>query len=113
MVKKNTTFREWKKAFLLALFFVLLLRIFVFEVFTVPSTSMEKTILTGDFVLVNKLAYGSRLPITPLSIPFFHQYLNKKKKKFQLTFLGSAFLIFVYPATQILKEMMCWFLIIP
>lgn len=80
MVKKNTTFREWKKAFLLALFFVLLLRIFVFEVFTVPSTSMEKTILTGDFVLVNKLAYGSRLPITPLSIPFFHQYLNKEKK---------------------------------
>lgn len=80
MATKNTTLREWKKAFLLALFFVLTLRTFVFEVFTVPSTSMEKTILTGDFVLVNKLAYGSRLPITPLSVPFFHQYLNKEKK---------------------------------
>jgi signal peptidase I len=41
----------------------------------VPSTSMEKSLLPGDLILVNKLSYGVRLPITPLTFPLSHQKL--------------------------------------
>ncbi len=49
---------------------------FLFEAFTIPSASMETTLLTGDYILVSKLSYGTRLPNTPLSIPFTHQKLT-------------------------------------
>jgi len=70
--KKNNIF-EWIKAILFAVAFILIFRMFFFEAFTIPSASMEKSLLTGDYVLVNKMSYGPRLPITPLSIPFVHQ----------------------------------------
>lgn len=45
------------------------------EAFTIPTPSMEKTLLAGDFVLVSKINYGPRIPHTPLSFPFSHQKL--------------------------------------
>ncbi len=65
--------KEWLKAFAMAIGIILFLRLFIAEAFIVPNNSMEKTIMSGDFVLVNKLAYGPRFPITPFSIPFTHQ----------------------------------------
>ena len=50
-------------------------RIFLFQVYTVPTDSMNNTYVEGDKVVVNKLAYGARLPITPLS---FHIGNTKK-----------------------------------
>jgi len=44
----------------------------VFEPFQIPTGSMEKTMLVGDFLFVNKLAYGPKVPITPLSYPLVH-----------------------------------------
>lgn len=41
------------------------------ESYTIPTTSMEKTLIEGDYILVSKLNYGARTPITPLSLPFF------------------------------------------
>ena len=61
---------DWIKAFSVAFVIVLLIRGLILEPFTIPSPSMEKTLLTGDFVLVNKLSYGPRLIRTPLSSPF-------------------------------------------
>jgi signal peptidase I len=46
------------------------LRSFVYESYSIPTTSMEKTLLRGDCILVSKLSYGPRLPITPLALPF-------------------------------------------
>lgn len=65
--------KDWIKAFGYALLSLLIIKSFVFETFTVPSTSMEKTVLAGDVIYVNKLSYGPRLPFTPFSIPFSHQ----------------------------------------
>ncbi|MFN7014431.1 MAG: signal peptidase I, partial [Bacteroidia bacterium] len=73
MVKKKSYLREWIEAFLIALIIVLLLRLFVVEAFTIPTSSMEKTIQVGDFIMVSKVHYGARIPITPLSFPFSHQ----------------------------------------
>lgn len=46
----------------------LLIRIFLFQVFRVPTDSMNNTFKDGDFIVVNKMAYGARIPITPLSL---------------------------------------------
>jgi signal peptidase I len=55
---------DYSKAFFPVLAIVLILRSFVAEPFRIPSNSMMPTLLTGDFILVNKVAYGLRLPIT-------------------------------------------------
>jgi signal peptidase I len=55
---------DYSKAFFPVLAIVLILRSFVAEPFRIPSNSMMPTLLTGDFILVNKFAYGLRLPIT-------------------------------------------------
>jgi signal peptidase I len=52
----------WFKIVVLGLLLALVLRLFVFSSFKVPSPSMESAILAGDYILVNKLAYGARLP---------------------------------------------------
>jgi len=63
--------REWLKALFIAFFILLFLRFFAFQTFTINNSTMESTLFPGDFILVNKLSYGSRSPITLLSIPFF------------------------------------------
>lgn len=45
-------------------FFVLVVRTWVFEPFRIPSSSMMPTLLTGDFIYVNKFAYGLKMPVT-------------------------------------------------
>jgi signal peptidase I len=55
---------DYSKAFFPVLLVVLILRSFVAEPFRIPSNSMMPTLLTGDFILVNKFKYGLRLPIT-------------------------------------------------
>jgi signal peptidase I len=72
--KKNKSFfREWLEAILIALAIVLLVRSMAVEAFLVPTPSMEKTLMAGDFILVNKLSYGPRVLVTPLTMPFAHQ----------------------------------------
>jgi signal peptidase I len=51
----------------------LVLRTFFIEAFVIPTGSMRLTLVEGDYIYVNKTAYGARLPITPLSVPFTHQ----------------------------------------
>lgn len=52
------------------------LRTFFFQGYTVPSDSMEKTYIRGDRIVVNKIVFGARFPITPLGIPFSNRYLD-------------------------------------
>lgn len=54
---------EFSRSFFPVFFFVLLLRSFLIEPFRIPSGSLEPTLLVGDFVAVNKYAYGLRLPV--------------------------------------------------
>lgn len=64
--------REWADAIVFAVFAAHFIRMFIFEAFTIPTQSMQSTMHIGDFLFVNKLAYGARTPMTPLSIPLVH-----------------------------------------
>lgn len=67
--------KEWTDAILFAVVAASIIRTFVFEPFTIPTPSMEKDLLVGDYLFVSKMSYGTKLPNTPLSIPFFHNYI--------------------------------------
>ncbi|AEV97970.1 S26 family signal peptidase [Niastella koreensis] len=69
---KKTVVREWIDAGVFAVVAATLIRVFVFEAYTIPTGSMEKTLLVNDFLFVSKLSYGPRIPNTPLAIPFVH-----------------------------------------
>lgn len=73
--------REWVDAAIFAVVAATLIRTFVFEAYTIPTPSMEKTLLVKDFLFVSKLSYGPRIPNTPLSVPFVHNYLPGSSRK--------------------------------
>ena len=69
---KNKTVRktmEWVDAILFALVAVYLINLFIFQNYKIPSPSLEKSLLVGDYLFVSKLSYGPRVPNTPLSFP--------------------------------------------
>ena len=68
----KTGVKEWGDSLLFALIAATVIRTYVFEPFQIPTGSMEKTMLVGDFLFVNKLAFGPKVPITPLSYPLVH-----------------------------------------
>ena len=69
---KKSAAREWIDAAVFAVVAATLIRTFIFEAYTIPTESMEKTLLINDFLFVSKMSYGARLPVTPLSFPFVH-----------------------------------------
>ncbi|TAE51319.1 MAG: hypothetical protein EAZ89_10315 [Bacteroidetes bacterium] len=71
-IGKKSKFKEWGDSILFSFFSASIIRTYVFEPFQIPTGSMEKTLLVGDFLFVNKLAYGPKVPVTPLSFPLVH-----------------------------------------
>ncbi len=63
------TVMSWVDAIVFALVALYFLNQFFFQNFVIPSSSLEKTMLTGDYLLVSKLSYGPRIPQTPLYMP--------------------------------------------
>ena len=74
-VIKKTSLREWVDAIIFAVIAASIIRIFLIEAYTIPTSSMEKTLLVGDYLFVSKVSYGPKAPNTPLSFPFVHHTL--------------------------------------
>lgn len=72
---KKTAVREWVDAIIFAVIAASIIRIFFFEAYTIPTSSMEKSLLVGDYLFVSKVSYGPKVPNTPLSFPFVHHTL--------------------------------------
>ncbi len=71
----KSVLREWVDAVVFAVVAAALIRWLLLEAFTIPTPSMEKSLLVGDFLFVSKMHYGTRTPKTPLQIPLTHQYI--------------------------------------
>jgi signal peptidase I len=69
---KKTSSREWADAIAFAVIAATIIRTFIIEAFTIPTSSMESTLLRGDYLFVSKMSYGAKIPQTPLSVPFIH-----------------------------------------
>lgn len=72
---KVSAARDWADAIIFAVIAATIIRTFGFEAYKIPSSSMEKSLLVGDYLFVSKIAYGSRVPMTPLSFPLVHNTL--------------------------------------
>jgi signal peptidase I len=73
-VKKSFA-REWGEAIIFAVVAASVIRSFFLEAFTIPTPSMERSMLVGDYLFVSKMSYGAKLPQTPVSVPFVHNTL--------------------------------------
>ncbi|MEG2336529.1 MAG: S26 family signal peptidase, partial [Bacteroidales bacterium] len=73
--RSKSVFREWFDSIMYALVAALIIHAFYFKGYTIPSSSMEKSMMVGDFLFVSKVHYGPRLPNTPLTFPFVHHTL--------------------------------------
>ncbi|MCG8474967.1 MAG: signal peptidase I [Cytophagales bacterium] len=71
--KKKSVVREWTDAIVFAVIAATFIRWIFLEAFTIPTPSMERSLLVGDFLFVSKIHYGPRTPKTPLQIPLTHQ----------------------------------------
>ena len=60
---------SWVDALVFALVAVYFIHLFFFQNFVIPSSSLEKSLLTGDYLAVSKVSYGPRIPQTPLTMP--------------------------------------------
>lgn len=69
---QKTQSREWFEALVMAVLVATILRMFVVESYRIPTGSMEKTLLAGDFLFVNKFVYGARVPFTDIRMPKVH-----------------------------------------
>ncbi len=75
---------EWVNAIIFATVVASLVHIFIFQMYVIPTSSMEKSLLIGDYLYVSKVAYGPQMPNTPLSFPFVHHTMpfSQTKKSF-------------------------------
>lgn len=78
------TLYEWVNAIIFATVVASLVHIFVFQMYVIPTSSMEKSLLVGDYLYVSKVTYGPQMPNTPLSFPFVHHTMpfSESKKSF-------------------------------
>lgn len=71
---KKGPVREWVDALLFALIIMLIVRTLFFDLFRIPTPSMEKNLMVGDYLFVSKVNYGTRTPIS-IGVPFTQVYL--------------------------------------
>ena len=85
---KKSAGREWAEAIIFAVFAAAFIRMFLIEAYVIPTSSMEGSLLVGDFLFVSKAHYGIRTPETVAMIPLLHNripfldresYLKKPK----------------------------------
>ena len=73
--------KNWVDPIIFAVIAASIIRGYFIEAFTIPTSSLEKSLMVGDFLFVNKFAYGPKIPQTPLSFPFAHHTLPFSETK--------------------------------
>ena len=78
------TIYEWVNAIVFATVVASLVHLFIFQMYVIPTSSMEHSLLVGDYLYVSKVTYGPKMPNTPVSFPFVHHTMpfSQTKKSF-------------------------------
>jgi signal peptidase I len=71
--KRKPLWREWTESIIIALVLAVFVRIFFFELYKIPTTSMVPTLIPGDRILVSKCIYGPRIPFVGVRIPGYRK----------------------------------------
>ncbi len=71
--KRKSALREWIESIIIAFLLAVFVRIFFFEFYKIPTTSMVPTLMPGDRILVSKLIYGPRIPFVGVRIPSYRK----------------------------------------
>ena len=71
-LRKKSQVRDWLEAAVFAIVAATIIKTYTFEAYKIPTSSMEETLLVGDFLFVSKLNYGPKIPSLPLTFPFTH-----------------------------------------
>ncbi len=87
LCKRSKTYKgvyEWVNSIIFAVVVATLIHTYVFQLYVIPTSSMEKSLLVGDYLYVSKVAYGPKMPNTPISFPFVHHTMpmSATKKSF-------------------------------
>jgi signal peptidase I len=81
--EKRNGLLEWIDALIFALIVATFIRMFFLEAYVIPTSSMEKSMLVGDYLFVSKVAYGPKVPNTPISFPLIHNQFSLFGKSFE------------------------------
>ena len=80
-IEPSKLIKNWVDPIVFAVIAASIIRGYFIEAFTIPTSSLEKSLMVGDFLFVNKFAYGPKIPQTPLSFPFAHHTLPFSETK--------------------------------
>ncbi|HLW70856.1 MAG TPA: signal peptidase I [Candidatus Binataceae bacterium] len=98
---RKSALREYGEAFAVALALAIVLRTFLIQAYKIPSGSMERTLLIGDHIIVNKLVFGLRMPDSIFGLTPFAGEIPYGKYLFQLERVHRGdVVVFVYPEDQ-------------
>ncbi len=101
-LKPRTAAGEWTSSILFAIVAATIVHTYVMQPFTIPTSSLEKTLLVGDFLFVSKFHYGARTPMTAVSFPMVHDTVPVLRKKSY--FLEPQLPYFRIPGFQDIKR---------
>ena len=80
-LKPRTSLGEWVSAIAFAIIAATMVHTYFMQPYVIPSSSLEKTLLVGDYLFVSKFHYGARVPMTTVAAPMIHDTIPLTKKK--------------------------------
>lgn len=89
--EKKSGWFEWLDAIIFALVVSTFIKSFFFEAYMIPTSSMERTLMTGDYLFVSKLSFGPKVSQTPLSFPLVHNVLPVTGGESYLTWIQNPY----------------------
>ncbi len=101
-LKPRTSAGEWTSSILFAVVAATIVHTYVMQPFTIPTSSLEKSLLVGDFLFVSKFHYGARAPMSAVSFPMVHDKVPGLNKKSYLDAPQLPF--FRFPGFQKIKR---------
>lgn len=99
---KKSKAREWGDAIIFAVAAAYIFRTFLLEFYAIPTSSMESSLMVGDYLAVSKYHYGARIPETVLAVPFMHHTLVGTQARSFVDWLELPYMRF--PALQKIKN---------